>query len=566
MKARHLLATVVMIGAIMTCTVPVASAATHVDASTPSARKVLVIAAPRLTWDEVQRLRPPNLLRLFGRGSVAMLSIWANGESTTPGEGYLTIGAGNRMASTNDRDGEVLGVDEMLSGESAAARFRRSTGRSPTEPIVALGLGPIERLNEGRTYGAVAGTLGQALKDHGHRLAVIGNADHHPDEPEHRHVGLAAMDRHGEISGGELGPGLLVADDAAPFGWRLDENAVVTAFSAAWRRSDTVIVELSDLERADEARAAGVGMTSDSGFVEALSRSDRLVARLLRQVDFSKDLVMVVAPTAPGRDPALTVFAAAGVGMSPGWARSASTRRNGYVELTDLASTVLRAHRVRVPDSANDTPVVSAGSDSAPLEDRIETMVNDSRRAQVRDRAFESIAVLFVALLVIDLALAIMCRTGRPGLAPMVRGLALVVLWSLPMSFLTGLLPTQHFTTPGMVAVVYLPALLLAAMSSRLRRADPALAPFAAMSTLWAVLAIDVCTGAHLQIDTPYGYSPLTAGRFAGYGNQAFSMLALSALMIACSHVERSRSPNPCRTRPGPHRARRFCSSERSSR
>lgn len=557
MTTRHLVAALVMTSILMMFAAPFAGATTHVDAATPVARKVLLIAAPRLTWQEVQRLRPPNLMRLFGRGSLAMTSVWANGESTTPGEAYLTIGAGNRMASTHDHDGEVLGVDETIGGETAATRYRRSTGRFPSQPIVALDLGPIQRLNRGQTYGAIAGTLGESLAAHRRPMAVIGNADHRPDEPEHRQVGLAAMDHRGEIRLGEVGPDLLVADTGAPFGWRLDENAVVAAFSRTWHRSDTVLVELSDLERADEARPEGVVEGSDSGFDDALARSDRLVARLLRQVDFSKDLVMVVAPTAPGRDPALTVFAAVGVGMSPGWARSASTRRNGYIELTDLAATVLRAHRVAVPDSANDTPVVSGGRDSASLDDRIETMVNDSRRAQVRDRAFEPIAVLFVVLLVIDLVLAIVCRTGRAGLAPLVRGIALVVMWSLPVSFLTGVLPTQHFDTAAMLAVVYLPALILAAVTSRLRRIHHTLAPFAAMATLWAVLAIDVCTGAHLQIDTPYGYSPLTAGRFAGYGNQAFSMLALSSLMVASSFLERVRAPTPASdpTRPAPHSA-----------
>jgi hypothetical protein len=39
--------------------------------------------------------------------------------------------------------------------------------------------------------------------------------------------------------------------------------------------------------------------------------------------------------------------------------------------------------------------------------------------------------------------------------------------------------------------------------------------------------------GAPLQLDTVFGYSPTVAGRFTGYGNLAFGMLAAAAVLVA---------------------------------
>jgi hypothetical protein len=48
----------------------------------------------------------------------------------------------------------------------------------------------------------------------------------------------------------------------------------------------------------------------------------------------------------------------------------------------------------------------------------------------------------------------------------------------------------------------------------------------------WLVQVVDVVTGANLQLDTVFGYSPVVAGRFAGLGNQAFALLAATAVLL----------------------------------
>ena len=54
-----------------------------------------------------------------------------------------------------------------------------------------------------------------------------------------------------------------------------------------------------------------------------------------------------------------------------------------------------------------------------------------------------------------------------------------------------------------------------------------------------AVLVLDLLTGAHLQMSSVAGYSPLVAGRFAGIGNVAFGVLAASALLATAALTRR---------------------------
>ena len=127
--------------------------------------------------------------------------------------------------------------------------------------------------------------------------------------PEHaRHAVHAVAARRGRRPDDERGQGARRARrrrpaapgrPAAPFGVRLDPDRVEHAPSTeAWKPGSVVLVEGSDLVRADiQARFA-----SDEQAVKmrarALEETDRIVGRLLDHVE-PDDLVMVVGPTPP---------------------------------------------------------------------------------------------------------------------------------------------------------------------------------------------------------------------------------------------------------------------------
>jgi hypothetical protein len=55
-----------------------------------------------------------------------------------------------------------------------------------------------------------------------------------------------------------------------------------------------------------------------------------------------------------------------------------------------------------------------------------------------------------------------------------------------------------------------------------------------ALAAIVGLLLVDIVTGARLQFNTVFGYSPTVAGRFAGIGNLAYSQLSAAALLLAC--------------------------------
>ena len=119
------------------------------------------------------------------------------------------------------------------------------------------------------------------------------------------------MDDGGRVSGGTVGQGLSVVDPAAPGGRRMDPAAVLAAFDAAWADggNDAVLVEMSDLERADRSGLPPVGPEREAGLAQPLREADALLGQLLERVDLTRDRVLVVSPAAPGGFGRLTTFA-----------------------------------------------------------------------------------------------------------------------------------------------------------------------------------------------------------------------------------------------------------------
>lgn len=522
--------------------------------------RALLVSFPRLTWERLDEVRPPALMEFLEDGAVASLSPRTVGARTTPAQAYLTIGAGNRATAVGSGAGGLgaagvaAAADEMTAEGQAAVVFERRTGLEPDGGVLSLFFPAQVNRNERLLYGAEPGSFGQALRDADIGTGVVGNAGTSVLDQSTREVVLAMADRHGQVTTGQVGGSLLEEDPLAPFGVRANLDAHVRAIEDAWRDAGVVLVEMSDLERAEQARPVSTSQRADDQFAAALEHADDLFARLLDTVDPERDLVIVLAPTAPLNKEQLTLFGAQGPAFEPGMATSSTTRRAGYATLTDLAPTVLRFLDVEVP-AAMGTTVVSSVGDGGPLEDRIDSLVRANERAIFRDTAVGPLTVAFIVLLVAMLAAVAVFvargATGERALASL-RVFALTVLAVPTVMYLSGLLPYGPFTTGGFLLVVLAGAVVIALVANTLRRVAPIAPPLAVAALCLLVLLVDVVTGEHLQIDTVFGYSPIVAGRFAGYGNQAFALVGICTLVVATAGWELSE-----RRRPGTPRSAR---------
>jgi hypothetical protein len=84
--------------------------------------------------------------------------------------------------------------------------------------------------------------------------------------------------------------------------------------------------------------------------------------------------------------------------------------------------------------------------------------------------------------------------------------------------------------------LVWVLAATIAAVASRARRHPLAPLSWIAGATVVTLVA-DVASGARLQMASVLGYSPHTAGRYVGFGNTAFAVLAACAAILAATHV-----------------------------
>lgn len=526
--------------------VPMAAAAGSGPAAAggekPAAQRVLVVSLPAVTWQDIQSRVDdlPNITRLLDESAIGGLTTRTIDRSTKLADGYVTMGAGTRSIGANpETDGEGFEVDEPFAGTTAGAVFERRTGRSPRGGLVNLGVAGIVDQNDKELFDAEVGALGDKLASEGWSRAVIANADGEdvedlPGGYYRRQAVAGLMGSDGEVPAGAVGPELLVPDEQAPFGLRYDNDAVLRAFRSAWEPRSVVLVEASDLVREDVYRQFATPERRHVLLGQALRRTDELVGGLLADVDPERDAVMLVGPIHPGREVRLTVASLRAPGVKPGLLRTGNTRRPGFVQLVDIAPTILERVGLEAPDSMEGRPFeVRDEGGSAPQ--RRAGIADADAAAAFRDEVVSIVAVLFVVIQA-ALALAALVWLARPRwrqLAPILHVAALAALAFIPVVLLARLVPFHDYGHVVYWGVLAAGSLALAFLYRLAGRRDPLLSVILALGAIVAVLVGDVLVGAPLQLSNPLGYSPLIAARFSGFGNLGYAALASAAVLLA---------------------------------
>lgn len=514
--------------------------------------KVLIVSVPTVRWADVDGHDLPHLEALVGRSAVASMSVRTIGPKTDAGAAYTTMGAGNRASppSGDDVGGQAYELGHRLEWGAAGEVFERRTGEQVDgATIVQVAMPEITRRAHAMHYGAEPGALGEALRRAGRGTAVVANADR--PAVDDRSAALAVADEAGRIDGGSVSGDLLVPDAASPYGARLDGDAALDATRTALAEHDVVIVEASDLSRLDHYKPFMDGPAYRRAFDRALADTDDLVGRLAAEVDPERDLLLVVAPTSPGTttraQEQLSVFAMSGAGVEPGLARSGTTRRSGYVTLPDIAPTVLDHLDLDIADEMTGTVITSSGG-GTPDAGTVADLASDNEVAVFRDRAVGPVSVVYIVLQVAIYGIAMLAllrRRHRPRLGRVALAGSLVVLAIPVVVFLSGLLPYDDLSVGAYTLVALAVSAAVAGLAWVATARHLLGPPLVIIGLTLAVMLVDVATGGRLQINTVFGYSPVVAGRFSGFGNLSFSLTAISAIIVATAvwAVPRLRGP-----------------------
>ncbi len=312
---------VVAVVALAGLAAPAASAVPA--ASTAKQGRVLIVSLPDTEWADFDPASTPNLDRLFAQSAVGALVTNGVERPTSLPSGYVTVGAGARAIGNGSSGNQGFGVDEDFGRDRAGVVFTTRTGLPAGDGLVYMPIADTIEANDEELFGAEPGLLGDELAKAGIARAVVANGDgtdpSTPDtrsSPWRRAAVAALMTSTGKVPGGRVDDGLLRHDAAAPFGVRLDPDRVEQAFQDAWQPGSVVLVEGSDLVRADiQSKFAsdeqGVKMRA-----RALEDTDRIVGRLLAHVD-ERDMVIVMGPSPPQERAALSVAAVRAPASSP---------------------------------------------------------------------------------------------------------------------------------------------------------------------------------------------------------------------------------------------------------
>jgi hypothetical protein len=539
MRPRRRVIALLLIALAVLLGVPATAGAA--DAADPTADRVLVVGVPGLTWSDLDPEGTPELWAQAQESTIGALSVRGARSTTCVLDGWATLGAGNRT--------RVPGPDDGLPPVPLPTVPLPDDQAGPTTPPGAEDAEPEPPVDTSLSYCGLQ-----------ERAAELAMAD-----PEAT-VARTAADEGTARFGAE--PGALGdAVGCATVSGRAATVAVAVP-GVEVTRADTLAADpgelggvlsscpltLVTLNQLTDAGQPGVEKTDDGTDPEpraaALLRIDRAVGQLRAAVaTLPGETLVVLAGISEvnGGRPQLHVGMVSGPGFSPsGWLSSASTGRTPYAQLIDVAPTVLRALDLEQPASMNGQPMRAAGTRPA-LARAVQELEWANTAAAVHHR---NTGVFFWTLVVVVAAVVALgilllggvpgrpARRPRPGPRTALRLLAIAAA-SVPVAtYLAGLVPWERADSPVTALVLSVIAADLAVLAVavlgpwRRRTLGPALA---VLAVTFGTLVGDVLTGSTLELNGLLGYDAIVAGRFTGYGNLTFGLLAISALTVTAA-------------------------------
>ena len=560
------------------------------DSSFGRARKVLLVVIDRIGIEDITGDNAPVINSLIRRGSVALMNCRVRYDQYGQGS-YVVIGAGGR-AIGGFNVGLAFNHGELLQGDngkavSAGGLYAARTGRrSPPGSVVNLYIEEMKKKSDVPQASSLPGLLGQALKDGGKRVSVLGNADSlapaQQVEPGyqveflqpvtvvpgsapqvtllHREISCIAMDENGLVPGGDVSADLYHNSNTAA--------GVTTAFgkleaetSRKLASSDVVIADMGQTSRVDEQADFYSDAALARARAKALRQCDSALGVMLQNMDLSRDVVIVCAPTPTRKmilsNNLLTPLVIAGPGFSPGTRlASPSTRRTGVVSNFDVAPTVMDVLGLKPAAEMDGRPVESgsAKSDLAGLQRYSERATGASACRKTMVRVYTITSMSLAGLLFVVMLL----REDTVRRRRFFWTFILLAILAGPLIFLI----VPSFAVPALwwlVAAEILGCALLGGLLSlmllKLRQPPSAKVdtgeeePDCSVPGLWttaarplavlcgatlAVVLVDMVFGGRLMSFSAFGSDVMMGDRYYGMGNLYSGFAIGAALLFAC--------------------------------
>lgn len=501
---------------------------------------IIVLGVPGLAWTDIDASVTPNMWAMAGSGASASMSVRTIGSWTCPEAGWLSLGAGERAGGAAPRDAQCAAQSRLQAPVEDGAGWSVEDWQALVDA------------NESFNYGARLGSLADAV------AAMAAEQEAAALEAEAAGEPVVAPDPGACVAGIGDGAALAAADTAGRIAfWGPDLGSLGAAMGVC----DVVIVDPGVVvgDTADEAPDTstdydqlgeddiGVGSDEPTGALDegeiepeaasvrerAAAEADAAVGEV--QAALPEDWRLLVAGVSDASAPsALHPVLYSGAGVEAGALTSATTGRDGYVQLVDVSATALGAIGAGVPATV-------AGAPIQVLPDATHSSASAVARGIDETAASQSvIAVSFVfysvlsALGVIAVAAAVWLLCGPDRFRGLARTVCLAVAAMPVAGVAAGIPPWWRAGEPTLAFWALIAAgmavLTVAASLPWTRRGARPLLVIAGTAAL--LIAVDQVSGATWPLHTPMGYTAQAGARFTGLGNYAFAVFAAAVILL----------------------------------
>jgi hypothetical protein len=171
---------------------------------------------------------------------------------------------------------------------------------------------------------------------------------------------------------------------------------------------------------------------------------------------------------------------------------------------------------------------------SRDFESRVRFLVRANREAVFRDNTIgTATAVVVVVTIALTVGAWLALRFRAPGARQALQWVAFALLGFLIGTFVAGALPFDRWGTAAYFAFQVVWSAAFAAVCMLVCRRDPPSGLLVALGAIVGLHLLDLLTGAHLELNTVFGYTPTVGIRLAGAGNPGSAQLCSAALLLA---------------------------------
>ncbi|HEY3003504.1 MAG TPA: hypothetical protein VGJ44_14255, partial [Kribbellaceae bacterium] len=444
---------------------------------------VVVIGVPGLRWYDVEA--SPELSALVGDANAGSMSVKTSGSQTCPIDAWLTISAGTRAWGT---------AKGQPCPDLPAVRDNRVEGWSSYLDLQA-----------NHHTDAQPGRMG-AL---GNRLCGFGPG---------AALAVARPD------------GVVAAQSDAPDGRAVPDGARTQLW---WPRFDAEL-----LASCNDAVVDAGALPLRDGRPEARER----VAQLVEQARSRGRWVVLAGISEETAGAHRETMVALQLPPDDGarWLTSATTRRPGLVQLTDLTATLLSDS---APDAPLDGSEIHSTGDvhtdtAAVIRDRLDT----NTRFTTPPPVLIAVGLTVLAVQLLALAWYVLRRT-RPSRRTFIATM-LVQGGFFSAVFLSTLTGWWRWPAPGL-ALYGLTLAISAVVGLASYLVLKCRAVLGVVAASYVVLLVDGVLGTPLQVGSMFADGPIVGGRYFGFGNSTFAVFAVGTLVTAAAVGARVRRRSP---------------------